>query len=94
MKEAEIDQCLRLYRKAVDSYCDLIDKLAAAQAATAGVSRRRLVEAEKDLHQLGEGISVVPELAEEIRAERKLREPAAFTGRPRLVLDEDDDLLD
>lgn len=37
MKEAEIHHCLRLYRKAVDSYGKLSDKLAAVRAATAGL---------------------------------------------------------
>ena len=98
MKEAEINQCLRLYHKAVDSYCKLINKLAAAQAATHGVpglrhTRQRLFEAEEDLSQIGEGISVLPELAEEIRAERRLRAQEGFVGRPPSA-DWDEDLPD
>jgi len=98
VKEAEINQCLRLYHKAVDSYCKLINKLAAAQAATAGMpglgqTRRRLVEAEEDLSQIGEGISVLPELAEEILAERRLRTQEGAVGR-RPAEDWDDGLLD
>lgn len=95
MKEAEINQCLRLYRKSVDSYCKLIDKLTAAQAATTGMprTRQRLVEAEEDLNQIGEGISLLPELAEEILAERRLRAEEGFVGR-RPIEDYDDDLLD
>ena len=95
MKEAEINQCLRLYRKSVDSYCKLIDKLTAAQAATVGMPliRRRLVEAEEDLSQIGEGISVLPELAEEILAERRLRTPEGAVCRPPAE-DWDDGLLD
>ena len=96
MKEAEIHQCLRLYRKAVDSYGKLGDKLAAVRAATAGMpglrqTRQRLLEAEADLSRIGEGISVVPELTEELLAERRSREPAGCGSRRRA--EDDDDLL-
>ena len=96
MKEAEIHQCLRLYRKAVDSYGKLLNKLAAAQAATHGLpglrqTRQRLLEAEEDLSRIGEGISVVPELTEELLAEKRSREPAGCGSRPA---ENDDDLLD
>lgn len=97
MKETEINQCVRLYHKAVDSYCRLINTLAEAQAATHGVpglrrTRQRLLEAEEELSQIGEGISVLPELAEELLAERRSREPAGCAGRRRA--EEDDDLFD
>jgi len=95
VKEAEIHQCLRLYRKAVDSYSKLLDKLAMAQAAMYGMpglrqTRQRLLEAEADLSRIGEGISVVPELTEELLAERRSREPAGCGSRRPA---EDDDLL-
>ena len=96
MKEAEIHQCLRLYRKAVDSYSKLLDKLAMAQAAMYGMpglrqTRQRLLEAEEDLSRIGEGISVVPELTEELLAERRSREPAGCGSRR--PAEDDDDLL-
>lgn len=96
MKEAEIHQCLRLYRKAVDSYSKLLDKLAMAQAAMYGMpglrqTRQRLLEAEDDLSRIGEGISVVPELTEELLAERRSREPAGCGSRR--PAEDDDDLL-
>ena len=97
MKEAEINQCVRLYRKAVDSYCKLINTLAEAQAATMGCRgcagpRQRLLEAEEELSQIGEGISMLPELAEELLAERRSREPAGCAGRQ--PAEDDDDLFD
>ncbi len=96
MKEAEIHQCLRLYRKAVDSYSKLLEKLAMAQAAMYGMpglrqTRQRLLEAEDDLSRIGEGISVVPELTEELLAEKRSREPAGCGSRR--PAEDDDDLL-
>ena len=96
MKEAEIHQCLRLYRKAVDSYSKLLDKLAMAQAAMYGMpglrqTRQRLLEAEDDLSRIGEGISVLPELTEELLAERRSRESAGCGSRR--PAEDDDDLL-
>lgn len=96
MKEAEIHQCLRLYRKAVDSYSKLLDKLAMAQAAMYGMpglrqTRQRLLEAEADLSRIGEGISVVPELTEELLAEKRSREPAGCGSRR--PAEDDDGLL-
>jgi hypothetical protein len=78
VKEAEVNKCFRLYQKSVVSYSRIIDILAAAQAAMRGIPglwaiRQRLAEAEVDLSRLGDGISVVPELAEEILAERRLK---------------------
>jgi hypothetical protein len=96
VKEAEIHQCLRLYRKAVDSYSKLLDKLAMAQAAMYGMpglrqTRQRLLEAEADLSRIGEGISVVPELTEELLAEKRSREPAGCGSRR--PAEDDDGLL-
>jgi len=48
------------------------------------------LEAEDDLSRIGEGISVVPELTEELLAERRSREPAGCGSRPA---ENDDDLL-
>jgi hypothetical protein len=97
VKEAEIHQCLRLYRKAVDSYSKLLEKLATAQSAMYGLpglrqTRQRLLDAEDDLRRIGEGISVVPELTEELLAERRSQEPAGCGSRR--PAEDDDDLLD
>ena len=68
MKKAEVQECLRLYRKGVDAYGELTEKLKAVRAAAEGFSvlprtRRHLEEAVGDLDRIGEGLSVLPELA-------------------------------
>ena len=101
VKESEVNKCFRLYQKSVVSYCRIIDILSSAQAALREIPglwavRQRLLEAEADLSRLGDGISVVPELAEEILAERRLKEPtgAAPVRRPADDDDWEEELAD
>lgn len=76
MKQIEIDDCLRLYRLAVDAYGELSDKLKEAQAVAEGVpilrrTRRSLEGAMSDLDRVGKGLSVLPELAGELLVKRR-----------------------
>jgi hypothetical protein len=89
VKQCQIDDCLRLYRHAVDAYGELIGKLREVQAVAEGLpilrrTRRRLEEAMDDLDRMGAGLSVLPGLAEELAVERKLsalmRDQAARLG--------------
>jgi hypothetical protein len=88
VKQAQIKECVRIYRKAVDAYDAVLLKIKAAHRAMEGLplrgARRPLEEAIDDLERLGEGISVVPELVEDLRVEKRLsaflREQAARSG--------------
>src|SRR5947207_2751332 len=71
VKRSEITGCLRLYRKGIDAHAKLREKLKAARAAAEGVpllrqAKKDLEEAEGELARIGDGLSVLPELADEV----------------------------
>jgi hypothetical protein len=97
VRSAEIDRCLRLYRHAVAAFGDLEARLAAFVAAADGLPllrrmQERLAAVRRDLERIGDGLAVLPELAEQLRAEKRisaqLREQAERAG---LVLRYDTD---
>ena len=78
MRKSQLDQCLRLYRQGVAAYGELAEKLKAARVAARrfpqlGETRRQLSEAEGDLDRIGGSLSVLPELAEELREEMRIQ---------------------
>ncbi len=89
MKAAEIDRCLRLYRYAVAAFGDLEARLAAFVAAADGLpilrrAHERLAAVRDDLERIGDGLALLPELAEQLQEERRisaaLREQAERAG--------------
>jgi hypothetical protein len=77
VKKSEIDECLRLYRRALEAVLLLKEKLQATRAAADGIpilarSKRRMEEAERDLDQIGEGLAVLPEVAQALIEEKRL----------------------
>jgi hypothetical protein len=80
VKKTEIKDCLRLYRRSIDAYRELSDALRESQAEAEGSpllsrARRLLNEAMGHLDRIGEGISVVPELAERLLEEPRTCDP-------------------
>ena len=85
MRKREIIDCLRLYRKSVDAFGEVTGKLKAAQAVTVlRQTRQDLKAVEGGMEQIGDGLSVVPELAEQLLLERRIcalqRDQAARAG--------------
>jgi hypothetical protein len=89
VKNTDLNTCLRLYRRSIDAYRELSDALRESQAEAEGSPflsrvRRLLNEAMRHLDRIGEGISVVPELAESLREESRacaqLKDQAARAG--------------
>lgn len=83
MRKTDIKDCLRLYRKAVAAFGEVTGKLSPTQ--TVAVLRQpALKEVEGGMDRIGDGLSVVPELAEELLLERRtcalLRDQAARAG--------------
>jgi len=67
----EAHSYFRLYQRALAAYAELSTKLKAAQAVADGVpilrlTKRRFEEAAGDLDTIGDGLSVLPELAERV----------------------------
>lgn len=83
MRKNDIEDCLRLYRKAVAAFGEVTGKLNPTQAI-AVLRQPALKEVEGGLDRIGDGLSVVPELAEELLLERRicalLRDQAARAG--------------
>ncbi len=89
MKRKEIDECLKLYRDSLDAFAGLEGKLRASRAAADGLpllrrTVRRLEEANGDLERIGDGLSILPELAQHLLDEKRisamLRRQAAEKG--------------
>lgn len=89
MKRSEVTGCLRLYRKGIDAHAKLREKLKAACVAAEGVpllrqAKKDLEEAEGELARIGDGLSVLPELADEVLLLRQryalLKDQAAQEG--------------
>jgi hypothetical protein len=66
--EAEIRECWAKYRRAVDHYSKILNKLKAARDAAEGVpilrrAQRHIDQALQDITSLGDLMALVPELA-------------------------------
>jgi len=87
--KSEAHSYFRLYERALAAYAELSAKLKAAQAVADGVpilrlTKRRFDEAAGDLDTIGDGLSVLPELAERVllltRMWGALKDQAAKAG--------------
>jgi hypothetical protein len=77
VKKIEIAECLRVYRAGLDSYTEVVHKLHDSRKAADGIpilrrAQRWLEEAMAAVEKLGDGLSLVPELAVQLREERRL----------------------
>jgi hypothetical protein len=72
--ETDIRECWAKYRKAIDLYSRILDKLEAARDAAEGVpilrrAQRHIEEALHDISCLGDLMSLVPELTTRLQAQ-------------------------